>query len=108
MKKQSYIIWVYATILLVGGMIGFIKAGSVASIISAGLFSFILFGCGYAIWKGSLVAYITAACMAAFLLAFFGYRFLMTYQSMPAGIITLLSILVLVSLLSRMNQIRAR
>jgi uncharacterized membrane protein (UPF0136 family) len=105
MKKQAYLIWIYTAFLLTGGLIGLIKAGSLMSILMSALFSILLIGCGYGVGKGNGRAYYATLLLLSFLLTFFGYRFLMTYQAMPAGMMTLLTSLVLTPLLADRKQL---
>jgi uncharacterized membrane protein (UPF0136 family) len=106
MKNHSYYIWIYAALLLIGGFIGFIKAGSLMSILMATGFAILLFGCGYAVWKGSWIAYQVAIGLLSLLLIFFGYRFLTTYQAMPSGMMTLLTLILLAPLARNLYQIK--
>lgn len=91
MKKQSLIIWSYALLLLIGGLIGFFKANSYVSLFTSSFFAILLFGCGYLVRKGNLAAYIVASSLTICLLAFFAYRFILTHQFMPSGLMTILS-----------------
>lgn len=95
MKKPSIVIWVYALLLLIGGLMGFIKANSLVSLLSSSIIALLFFVCGYFIRKGHATAYYFAAILTIFLLAFFGYRFALTHQFMPAGLMTLLSALMI-------------
>ena len=91
------ILGIYAVLLAVGGVIGFAKAGSKPSLI-AGLASAV----------GALLALILSlqnrtlgmglACLLAILLfVFFGYRYAAkTRKFMPAGLLSVVSLVVLV------------
>jgi uncharacterized membrane protein (UPF0136 family) len=90
--NPSLILSIYIVLLLVGGLIGFLKAGSKASIIMSlafavllGLFQFVIPGM---VWVVDL--------LLATLLIFFGMRFLKGRKFMPAGLMTILSIVTLV------------
>lgn len=78
----------YAVLLLVGGAIGYFKANSHPSLIM-GTLSALAFGI-LAFQKGRLTDYATL-CLAALLGMFFGYRWYLTGNFMPAGIMTLSS-----------------
>lgn len=104
MKKKAYIVWTYAFILFIGGLMGFIIAGSLISLFVSAGFALALSLSGYGIWKGSKSAYDITIGIVSCLLAFFVYRFLMTFQNAPAGVMTLLSGLLLGFLLTRKNS----
>jgi uncharacterized membrane protein (UPF0136 family) len=87
MKTKSYLIWTYALFILIGGLIGFIKAGSVTSIAISGVLAALLLWCGYLVWKETLLGYDTTLGILMCILAFFGYRFLMHYQIFPAIVV---------------------
>lgn len=91
MKKQAYFIWAYAIILLIGGVIGFLKAGSVVSIATSSCFAALLFATGYGIKQNCSISYYTTIGLLVSLLAFFAYRYLMTHQFMPAGLMIILT-----------------
>lgn len=91
MKEKSIVICCYATLILIGGIIGHVVANSVASLIASSIFAFILFGCAVFIWKGYVMAYHVATFIVSCLLAFFTYRFFLTYKIAPAGIMAIIS-----------------
>lgn len=106
MKNQSYVIWIYALLLLIGGYMGFSKAGSLTSIISASVFAFLLLCCGIGVWKDYKAAYRVALGLIVVLVGFFSYRFWLTHAFMPAGLMIILSLLVLVILLANPRHYR--
>src|SRR5262245_7372124 len=91
MKKNAILIGCYAILILIGGIIGHVVANSLASLIASSLIALILFGCTALIWKGNSMAYHTATFLTAFLLAFFTYRFFLSYKLAPGGIMALIS-----------------
>ena len=91
----AVILAIYALMLIAGGAMGYVRAGSRASLI-AGLVSGVI---------GLIAAVLAAAvkyqwgvelglCLAAVILLFFGPRFLISKKFMPAGLMSLLSIIV--------------
>lgn len=98
-QKQSYLIIVYASLLLIGGIIGFIQAGSLASILAATPCAIILFGCSYLMRQGQQMGYLMGLSLLVILLFFFIYRFFLTYHFMPAGLMILLTLGILAPLL---------
>ena len=91
MKQKSIVIGCYATLVLIGGVIGYVVAHSLISLIMSSIFAALLLGCSVFIWKGHLTAYHTAMAIVFCLLAFFCYRFLLTNKLVPAGIMALIS-----------------
>lgn len=106
MKIKSYIVWAYAIILLIGGLMGYIMAGSLVSLFTSGAFAIALFITGYGIRRHHQAAYDTTIGIVACLFTFFGYRFFLTFQHTPAGLMTMLSLLVLAYLLATHPRMR--
>ena len=105
MKKNFWILEIYATFILIGGLIGFVKASSTASLISSlassslvSLFAYI----GYyqdQKWAKSIVFGLLGA-----ICCFFAFRFFKTYAYFPAGIMSLLTLFVLSFLVVRKER----
>lgn len=83
---------VYGIMVGVGGMIGFVKAGSVASLVMGSLFALLLLACAFAMYKQSVLAHFLSGILASLLACFFAYRFMLTYAFMPSGLMLILSI----------------
>jgi uncharacterized membrane protein (UPF0136 family) len=87
---------IYAVLLAVGGIIGYVKAGSKPSLIAglaSALLSLIALGVSIAspTWGMAI-----GAVLAALLAAFFGRRYLVTTRKfMPAGLLAAVSLIVL-------------
>lgn len=86
---------IYALLLFVGGMIGHYTAGSLASLVMGSAFA-LAFGV-LAFQKGKTVHYITLG-LTAVMMLFFGYRYSLSFKFMPAGLMSVLSFLLLVKL----------
>src|SRR5262245_40344644 len=81
---------VYGALVLLGGIMGWVKARSKPSLIMGTVFGIVLIALGLGgIW-GRFVAP-AAAGLAGFLLLFFGARYLRKKKFMPAGLIAFLS-----------------
>lgn len=82
------ILWIYIALLMVGGLIGFIKAGSKASLIASTLFAAVLalFALGY-------LPFVYNWIVLAFLVAFFAFRWGKSKKMMPNGMMAILSLL---------------
>jgi uncharacterized membrane protein (UPF0136 family) len=104
MKTTATILLVYATILFVGGLIGYIQAGSLPSLISGTLFSLLLDACAIAILRGKLFAQYLALGITFFLDGFFTYRFAKTLNFLPSGLMSLVSLIVIIVLALKIRK----
>jgi len=88
---QNTVLWTYIVLLIAGGIMGFVKAGSKASLIASTGFAvpLILVAVG-------VVPAIVADVVIAFLLLFFGKKFAKGKKFMPGGMMAILSAVVLV------------
>lgn len=107
MKYSIIIAYVYSALVAVGGMVGFIVAGSIPSLI-AGL----SLGLLYAIFttlmlQGKSIGATGTLALAAVYACFFLYRFVLTYKFMPAGLMFILSIAVLIVMIKTWQQQQA-
>lgn len=91
MKKFAIPIYLFAAILMTGGVYGFIKANSIMSLVMSMTFGLVLLICGALIQKEKLPALYTAAFSMLFLHLFFLFRFFKTFKLMPAGLMVLLT-----------------
>ncbi len=98
MNVTALIIFIYATLILVGGVIGFCKAGSIPSLISGIVFDVLLSICAVAMLKKKAWGQYTALILTFIIDAFFTLRFTKTLQFFPAGFMSLLSLVVLIIL----------
>ena len=88
----TYILPVYIVLLLVGGVMGFVKAGSRVSLITSVAFAVALAVCGYtSVPRGPLLVVI----LQALLLVVFVARFAKTRKFMPAGLMVVATVLAL-------------
>jgi uncharacterized membrane protein (UPF0136 family) len=86
------ILWVYIAFLIVGGLMGFLKAGSKVSLITSVLFAIALalFAAGVLPWA------IGADVLLGLLLVVFIIRYAKTKKFMPAGLMIILTVAALV------------
>jgi len=106
MKLNSVLVLFYAILVLTGGIIGYVKAGSLASIGMSGTIAAILIACAWGIYQNNLLAFYGAFACTAFLSAFFMYRFFLTFNFMPAGMMLIISLLFLAFLFIRRAEIQ--
>jgi uncharacterized membrane protein (UPF0136 family) len=89
------VIWIYVALLLVGGLMGFIKSKSRISLVSSLIFAVLL----ALVALGVIAQHIVAVILVAFLLVFFGARFIRSKKVMPAGMMSVVSLVILILLL---------
>jgi uncharacterized membrane protein (UPF0136 family) len=109
MKVTATIVFAYALLILLGGLIGHLKAGSSASLIAGLVFGITLAISAYAIAKGKILAQYAALLLTFFLDGFFTFRFAKTLHFVPAGMMSLLSlaVLIVIALKIRRSSVKA-
>lgn len=103
MQTTAMIVIGYGLLVLVGGALGYVKAKSLPSLISGVVFGLALLISGAGIWQGSKASPTIALLLAAVLLVMMGMRYLKTKKFMPAGMIAVLSAVVVVVLVISMR-----
>jgi uncharacterized membrane protein (UPF0136 family) len=91
----SIILWVYIVLLILGGLMGFIKAKSKISLITSAIFAALLALCALGIIRPFYIADI----LVGMLLLVFGIRFAKGRKFMPSGLMLVLSAAMLAVLL---------
>jgi uncharacterized membrane protein (UPF0136 family) len=89
-------LWIYVTLVLAGGLVGFIKAGSKISLVVSALFAALLALCA----TGVIHPFYITDIILAVLAAVFCVRYLKTSKFMPSGLMLLFSVVVLAVLLA--------
>lgn len=108
MTAPNIVLWVYIVLLVAGGLVGFLKAGSKASLIMSSLFALPLALCALGILnayydrretvngKTSLhIHFDLADALVLLLLCFFTMRWIKGRKFMPAGLMVVASVLTL-------------
>src|SRR5437763_8655820 len=86
--NSKTVLWVYIILLVAGGLVGFFKAGSKASLIASAGFAAALILCAIGVIFQPHVADI----ILAVLLVFFALRLAKTKKIMPNGLMVVLTI----------------
>lgn len=108
MKTVFYLIVVYALLIMLGGMIGFYKAGSLASLVMSSIFTALLLTSAFLTKRSFFLGFYTAFGLCLILSAFFAYRFFISHQLFPSGFMLLMSVLVSLKLLfTKVDTVRA-
>jgi uncharacterized membrane protein (UPF0136 family) len=95
LSSSVVVLWIYIVLLLGGGLMGFLKAGSKISLITSAAFALPLALCALGVIKPLYIAYILIGLLAVV----FGVRYAKGRKFMPSGLMGLLSIIVLAALL---------
>ncbi len=82
---------VFGVLTILGGIVGYAKAGSVASIIAGSITGVLLLVAAFVLPEHRMVGLATALIVSLLLAAQFIPRFLQTGRVMPAGIMSVLS-----------------
>ena len=90
--SASTILWIYVVLLVVGGLIGYLKARSQASLISSVVFAALLALCAAHVVFKDEMAYV----FLGLLLVVFGIRLAKTKKFMPSGMLLTLTAITLV------------
>jgi len=96
MQTAPLIVYVYAVLVIIGGIIGFAKAGSCPSLIGGILGGLVLLMAGYGLSHVQAWGLPLALILIFALLVFFAVRYARTRTLMPAGLMVILSLLALV------------
>jgi|SRR5579864_4489042 uncharacterized membrane protein (UPF0136 family) len=103
---MPYLVALYGILILMGGIIGHIKAGSTASLVMGVVFGLLLLlSSGGMFSKKYFTKSVYFALILTLLLdAFFSYRFLATMKFMPSGLLALVSLGVMASLIAYLRR----
>jgi len=96
MRDATLILWIYIVLLFIGGLIGFLKAGSKISLIMSAAFAGILILCNIDLIFKRNVADMLATVVLVFLLVFFSVRVTKAKKFMPNGMMAVLTLAALV------------
>jgi uncharacterized membrane protein (UPF0136 family) len=92
MENTAIEVWVYGVIMILGGIGGFVRVGSKASLISGVGFGLVLLVSGLGVWQGSQSCLVAAEVIALLLLVLFAIRYAKKRRFMPAGMLAVLSL----------------
>lgn len=98
MNITSLIVIVYAVLVIVGGVFGFVKATSRPSLIGGLIGGLALLIAGWGISRGQVWGLQAALVLTFALLVFFAIRYFRTRAFMPGGLMAILSLLALVGI----------
>lgn len=94
MNSRTIGLFLYGVLLLVGGIIGHLKAHSTASLVMGIFSSQLIIMCSVLIYKKQPLGYVLGRVLVGLLCAFFMYRFFLTGKMMPSGLMAMISIVI--------------
>lgn len=96
----AIIIWIYGGLVLAGGIMGWAKARSLPSLIAGVVFGALLIWTGFLLKNTTALGGILAFALPALLAVVMGKRYAQTKKFMPAGLMVILSLVVVLLLLA--------
>lgn len=96
MKAPGIVISLLGLLVLVGGIIGYAAAGSMASLTAGSAFGLALLASGVGVSKGKKMGFLFAPLLTLLLVVVLGYRSVQTGEFIPSGLIAVLGLVALV------------
>src|SRR5437016_4266430 len=93
--NSDTILWVYIVLLVIGGLIGFLKAGSKVSLLTSAISAALLIIASIPTLFQAGARQILANCIMAALLVVFAVRLAKTKKFMPSGLMLVLTVVTL-------------
>lgn len=93
MEAARIYLFVFGALTIVGGIVGYLKAGSVASIIAGSITGVLLLVAAFLLPEHRTIGLATALIVSLLLAAYFIRKYLSTGAVMPAGMMSVLSII---------------
>ena len=84
---------IFGALTIVGGIVGYVKAGSLPSMIAGGITGVLLLVAGSLMSSHRLIGLATALVVSLLLAAQFVPKFVRTAKMMPAGLMSILSVI---------------
>jgi uncharacterized membrane protein (UPF0136 family) len=95
----SYIVLIYGILVIIGGVMGYVKAKSRASITMGSISGILLVVCGVLMMRGMAFGVYAALVISIFLGVILSFRFKGSRKFMPGGLMVVLSLIAVVFLL---------
>jgi uncharacterized membrane protein (UPF0136 family) len=84
---------IFGVLTIAGGVVGYVKAGSVASIIAGSITGVLLVVAAFLLTEHRAIGLATAFIISLLLAAQFAPKFIRTGRAMPAGMMSILSVI---------------
>jgi uncharacterized membrane protein (UPF0136 family) len=88
---------IFGILTIAGGVVGYVKAGSVASIIAGSITGVLLLVAAFLLPERRAIGLATAFIVSLLLIAQFAPKFIRTGRVMPAGMMSVLSVIGLIA-----------
>lgn len=98
---MTYYALFYGVMTIIGGVIGYLKAGSQMSLIAGGVSGLLILGSAVALLNGKPFGYYGILVLSLALAVFFGMRFFQSFAFMPAGLMLALSLISLIGFIMK-------
>lgn len=95
-KKTTWIVFSYALLILVGGIIGHVQSASKASLISGIVFGSLLLISSGLMFQRKQIGTWMALFLSVVLEVFFTWRFAKTLHFFPSGLLSLISLVIII------------
>ncbi len=92
MEAAKIYFFVFGILMIAGGVVGYVKAGSVASIIAGSITGVLLLVAAFLLPEHRAIGLATAFIISLLLAAQFVPKFMRTGKVMPAGMMSILSV----------------
>ena len=93
MESAKIYLVVFGVLTIAGGVVGYVKAGSVASIIAGSITGVLLLVAAFLLPEHRAIGLATAFIISLLLAAQFAPKFIRTGRAMPAGMMSILSVI---------------
>ena len=84
---------IFGALTIIGGIIGYVKAGSIPSIVAGAITGLFLLIAAFLLPEHRAVGLATAFFVSVLLAGYFAPKFLRTHAFMPAGMMSILSVI---------------
>lgn len=100
MMTTAWVILIYGVLVAAGGVLGYVRASSLPSLLAGGVAGLILVGAGVAMMRGSYqLGWWIALVVAILLLGRFASASFSNFKMMPGGMMIILSVIAIIVLL---------
>jgi len=96
MDATSIYFLIFGALTIIGGVIGYVKAGSVPSIVAGAITGILLLIAGWILPNNRMVGLVMAFVVSLLLAIQFAPKFFRTGKVMPAGLMSILSVIGLI------------
>ncbi|MCI0661230.1 MAG: TMEM14 family protein [Acidobacteria bacterium] len=100
----SWVVLIFGFLVAVGGVIGYVKVGSAASLIAGLIAGILLVGSAVAMMRGAQLGWWIALVVTILLLVRFGMAAMKEFKMMPGGLVIIMGLIVLAVLITQRGR----